>query len=98
MRFSHAEEPDGVARLELGARALHHRGAGGGAASGCAGAWKPLAVARTVRGVPSAAELLFLAFLSMSASSVQPPQIERTAPRKRAMKECLLIYLMIVRL
>ena len=65
---------------------------------GCAGAWKPLAVARTVRGVPSAAELLFLAFLSMSASSVQPPQIERTAPRKRAMKECLLIYLMIVRL
>lgn len=36
--------------------------------------------------------------LSMSASSVQPPQIERTAPRKRAMKECLLIYLMIVRL
>jgi hypothetical protein len=32
----------------------------------------------------------------MSASSVQPPQIERTAPRKRAMKECLLIYLMIV--
>lgn len=79
------KSPDGVAVWNLvlvpsitGVRVV-------GLPPGCAGAWKPLAVARTVRGVPSAAELLFLAFLSMSASSVQPPQIERHGTRGRGL-------------
>ena len=62
---------------------------------GCAGAWKPLAVARTVRGVPSAGRLLFPA-ISGSISFVQPEKANSATKKMRLIKGCLIIFLIII--